>query len=156
MAHGAEGDVAKVANDSPQAARSAIIASLKALREHIASTQGKLDGRLAYDLKPIHGRLMSGAARGASGIDWANPVPKAIAHEVLEAKADRDFWLTLGLSTLVAAAFVIAEIGTLGLATPVLAAVGTGIGVGMAGAWAQASWRSTTRGAAFEGLQGAA
>ena len=132
MQQGSAGDVNKVATDSPQAARTSIVTSLKALREHIAGTLGKVDGSLAYDLKPIHGQLMSGAAKGASNIDWANPVTRSIAKGVLEAKASQDFWVTLGLSSLAAAAFVIAEIGTLGLATPVLAGVGMGIGVGLA------------------------
>ncbi len=132
MQQGSPEDVSKVATDSPQAARTSIVNSLKALREHIGSTQGKIDGNLAYDLKPIHGQLMAGAAKGASNVDWSNPVTQSIAKGVLDAKASQDFWVTLGLSSLAAAAFVIAEIGTLGLATPVLAGIGVGIGVGMA------------------------
>ena len=120
----------EMVQDDPKAARAAMINLLTSTRAAIQETRPKLAGSLAYELIPIHNQLFGGQTSG-SGVDWKDPVAQALAKEVLELESDKAFWITMGLSTLAAAAFIIAEFATAGLATFAGAAlIGTGVGIG--------------------------
>jgi hypothetical protein len=120
----------EMVQDDPRAARAAMVSMLTSTRTAIQETRPKLSGSLAYELVPIHNQLFGGQ-KGASGIDWKDPVAQALAKEVLELESDKAFWITMGLSTLAAAAFILAEFATAGLATFAGAAlIGAGVGIG--------------------------
>jgi hypothetical protein len=119
---------------SPEAARTLIGESLSALVVRIESTASKiLDGDLDYrDLTPIHAQLFAGKA-SPSGFNWAASFPQFAAKDLLSDYETKEFWTTLGLSSLAAAAFVVAELATAGTAVFVAGAVGVGAGVTQAG-----------------------
>jgi hypothetical protein len=120
--------LADVATGGPAAGRQAMAASLSELLANIRATIPKIGGDLDdRDLVPLHERLFSGEP-GASGTSWSRPMHQWAA---------RDFWLTLGLGTLAAAAFVVAELATFGTATFFIAA---GVGLGAGGALAGRGW----------------
>lgn len=124
---GDAGAAANLATDNPEAARGAVLAALHRVREHIADTREKLTDDLPYELTPIHDQLLQGKVK--TGTDWTNPFNKSIAEATVGAYKDRQFWIELGLSTLAAAAFIVAEIATGGAATFFVGfAVGIGIG----------------------------
>jgi hypothetical protein len=116
--------------DDPKAAKAAIVSMLTTTRDSIRETRPRLAGGLAYELVPIHHQLFGGTT-GASGIDWKDPIAQAVATEVLQLKSDIEFWKSMGLSTLAAAAFILAEFATAGMATFAGAALlGAGVGIG--------------------------
>jgi len=120
--------------DDPKAAKAAIVSMLTSTRDAIRDTRPKVSGGLAYELVPIHHQLFGGT-RGASGIDWKDPAAQAVAKEVLQLESDIEFWKSMGLATLAAAAFVLAEFATAGMATfagAALISAGVGIGAGQA------------------------
>jgi hypothetical protein len=126
------------ASEDPKVAKAAIVTMLTTTRDSIRGTRPKLAGGLAYELSPIHQQLFAGA-KGKSGIDWKDPIAQALAKEVLELKSNVEFWKSMGLATLAAAAFIIAEFATAGLATAALVGFGVGLGVGQAAvAWDKA------------------
>ena len=136
---GGDQKMAASAVDDPKKARDAIVAMLTSTRDSISATRPKLAGKLAFELAPIHDQLFSGSAHGSSKVDWTDPAGKALAKEVLELESNIEFWKNMGLSTLAAAAFILAEFATAGLATVALVGVGVGIGVGQAAlAWDKA------------------
>jgi hypothetical protein len=117
--------------DDPKAAKAAIVAMLTSTRDSIRETRPKLAGSLAYELVPIHNQLFGGT-KGGSNTDWKSPVAQALAKEVLELKSDVAFWKSMGLATLAAAAFILAEFATAGMATAALIGFGVGLGAGQA------------------------
>lgn len=126
------------AAEDPKVAKAAIVTMLTTTRDSIRGTRPKLAGGLAYELSPIHQQLFAGT-KGASGIDWKDPIAQALAKEVLELKSNVEFWKSMGIATLAAAAFIIAEFATAGLATAALVGFGVGLGVGQAAvAWDKA------------------
>ncbi len=126
------------ATEDPRAARAAILGMLTSTRDSIRSTRPKLAGSLAYELTPIHNQLFGGA-RGTTGVDWKDAAAQALAKEVLDLESTAEFWKTMGLSTLAAAAFILAEFATAGMATAALVGFGVGIGAGQAAvAWDKA------------------
>ena len=130
------GAAATLATAEPDKARIAVLESLHRVREHIADTRGKLTGDLPYELQPIHQQLLAGKVKTAN--DWTNPFNKSMAEATVGAYQDRQFWVELGLTTLAAAAFVVAEIATGGMAT-FFVGFAVGIGVGQAAQkWAKA------------------
>ncbi len=117
--------------EDPKAAKAAIVSMLSGARDAIRDTKPKLAGSLAYELSPIHGQLFGGV-KGASGIKWSDPVYQVVAKEVLELKQDVEFWKSMGLATLAAAAFILAEFATAGMASVALVGFGVGLGAGQA------------------------
>ncbi len=118
-------------------ARQTMAATLRELLANIRATMPKLGGDLDdRDLAPLHERLFQGAP-GASGTDWSNPLHQSIAREVVEGHENAQFWLSLGLGTAAAAAFVVAELATFGGATFFIAG---GAGLAAGGAMAARGW----------------
>ena len=125
------GSLDEMVDATPAQAMALASQSLRTLRANIVKTQGMLEtGDLEWqELLPIYQQLTSGQVSGAH--DWSSTFFKGIADDVIADYQSREFWITLGLSSLAAAAFVVATIATGGLAA-VLTGVGIGIGVGMA------------------------
>ncbi|MBX3031368.1 MAG: hypothetical protein KF809_14565 [Chloroflexi bacterium] len=122
--------MADMTQEDPKAARAAMVSALTSTRTSIQETRPKLAGDLAYELVPIHNQLFGGQ-KGPSSIDWKDPVAQAVAKEVLELEGDKAFWVSMGLATLAAAAFILAEFATAGMATFAGAAlIGAGVGIG--------------------------
>jgi hypothetical protein len=136
----AQDDTARLAEmaASPAAeARQTMAATLRELLANIRATVPKIGDDLDdRDLTPLHERLFQGAP-GASGINWSNPLHQSIAREVVEGHEDAQFWLSLGLGTAAAAAFVVAELATLGGATFFVAG---GAGLAAGGFMAARGW----------------
>lgn len=151
-AGGTSGELGTLAGDDPKAAKAMIVGQLKTVRENIEKTRPKIAGSLAYELKPIHDLLFAGAAK-PSGIDWGKPAAKALANELVELHEDREFWVTMGLSTAAAALFIIASFVTAGTATAALIGAGVGIGAGQAAvSWDKALTMSAAAKASPSGL----
>ncbi len=136
----------EMVQDDPKAARAAMVSALTTTRTSIQETRPKLSGGLAYELVPIHNQLFGGQT-GPSAIDWKDPVAQALAKEVLELESDKAFWVSMGLATLAAAAFILAEFATAGMATfagVALLSTGVGLGAGQAiMAWEKARTMQT-------------
>jgi hypothetical protein len=140
IAGGERGDVAALGGNDPRAAAATAERLLSTTRSNIVATMPKLDsGDLDWrDLKPIHAQLYAGHA-AASGISWRGEFAKSIGEDVIGDHETQEFWISLGLGTLAAAAFIVAEIATAGSATALIAA---GVGVGASGAQAVRSWEN--------------
>lgn len=104
--------------------------SLWKVIEKIDESQQKLDtDDIEFsDLVPVYTQLFSGSVPVpfTPRYEWSNPFYQEVAKDVLEDKEARDFWTSLGLS-LVAAAAIIAAPFT-GGASLLLLGVGLGIG----------------------------
>jgi hypothetical protein len=147
----APGGLDVLAGDDPKAAKAMVVGQLNTVRENIEKTRPKM-GVLAYELKPIHDMLFTGAAK-PSGVDWSKPVAKSLANELVELHEDREFWVTMGLSTAAAALFVIASFLTAGTATAIMVGAGVGIGAGQAAvSWDKALTMSAAAKASPSGL----
>lgn len=126
-----EGKAEKLADaQNSEEAKAVIGKVLNNLLDNIEATMPKIyNDDLDYrDLKPIHDQLFRGKEMG-SGISWNEPFYKWAAKDLLEDYEAKEFWISLGLGTLAAAAFVVAELVTFGTATYFIA-VGVGIGAG--------------------------
>ena len=134
-----EGTAAKVGGATPEQARAIVSASMAKVLTNIDETLPKLDNDdLDWrDLRPIHAELFAAKAKGYSGVDWKAPFNKSVAEQVLADHESREFWVTLGLGSLAAAAFVVAELATAGTATFFIAAA---VGVAASGLQAGMSW----------------
>jgi hypothetical protein len=111
-------------------AKAIVGATLQEVQNNIVKTVPKLrdDDEFWLKLKPIHDQLVKGMNKGPSGMPWTNAVHTFIAKDVVKNQEDAEFWKDLGVSTLAAAAFLVAELATAGGATFFLAAsVGAGI-----------------------------
>lgn len=133
--------------DSPQAVQSMMGEGLRDLSANIKKSIPMISSNdLDYrDLLPIHGQLMAGTAGGK--FNWSSQLGKFIIGEEVEGHESAQFWTSLGLGALAAAAFVIAELATFGTATFwIAAAAGVGAGVAQAGmsieTWADMSTAS--------------
>jgi hypothetical protein len=123
---------------TPEDVRSLAGTAMRGVLTNIQATRPKLQGSLDYrDLKPIHFQLFSGERTGASGTAWSQPFYKSLAQADIADHEATQFWISLGLSSLAAAAFIVAELATAGSATFFAAA---GIGVAASGAQATRSW----------------
>jgi hypothetical protein len=129
--------LADMATGGPTAGQQAMAASLSELLANVRATIPKIGTDLDdRDLVPLHERLFAGEP-GASGTSWSQPMYQWAARAMLAEHASNEFWLTLGLGTLAAAAFVVAELATFGTATFFIAA---GVGLGAGGALAGRGW----------------
>lgn len=86
-----------------------------------------------YDLLPVHARLFSGSSKEmlAPRFPWEHPFYGDLARGILKDHESRQFWISLGLSLLAAAALIAAPF-TGGLTAALLVGVGLGIGAGQA------------------------
>jgi len=125
--------------DDPQAALQVAGTTLRKVLSDIDATGPKIaGGDLDYrDLVPIHQQLFAGMTRGPTQTDWSKPFARAVAKQVLADHEASEFWISLGLGTLAAAAFIVAELATAGSATFFIAA---GVGVGAGAVQAGRSW----------------
>jgi len=134
-----EEEVGDVSEATPEQARLIVRKAFLEVWQNVENTYSKIEsGDLDWrELEPIHEQLKSGQTVSPSGINWSLPFNKWIVDDVVGDYKSHEFWKSLGLSTLAAAAFVIAEIASFGTATFFIAAgvgvVATGIQVG--GSW---------------------
>ncbi|WP_233104155.1 AHH domain-containing protein [Haliangium ochraceum] len=129
--------LATMAAAPPAEARGTMAERLADLLSDIRATRAKLGGDLDdRDLAPLHEQLFAGAA-SASGTDWSAPGNRWAAERLLADHESMEFWTQLGLSTVAAAAFVVAELASFGSATFFLAA---GAGLAAGGTLAAGSW----------------
>lgn len=132
-----ERELADVAAAEPRQARRLIAESLHTVLRNIRATVPKIGDDLDdRDLTPLHQQLFAGT-RGKSGIDWSEPLHQWAAQDLLSDHETREFWISLGLGTLAAAAFLVAEFATAGSATFFLAA---SAGAGIGGAMSARGW----------------
>ena len=136
-----DGGAAAVARATPAQARELVTAALRRVGSNIDATLPKLDtDDLDWrDLRPIHAQLFSGQITGVSGTDWSQPFTRWVAQDVLSDHESHEFWVSLGLGTLAAAAFVVASLATAGSATFFIAAA---VGIGASGLQAGMSWEN--------------
>ncbi|MFS0701396.1 hypothetical protein AB6N24_15610 [Cellulomonas sp. 179-A 4D5 NHS] len=134
-----EDGLGSLRGDDPQVALQAVGTTLRKVLTDIDASGPKIaDGDLDYrDLVPIHQQLFSGTTRGPTQTDWSKPLAQDVAKQVLADHEASEFWISLGLGTLAAAAFVVAELATLGSATFFIAA---GVGLAAGGIQAGRSW----------------
>jgi len=123
---------------NPAQARRIIVRDLReALGNMQHAAQMISSGDLDYhDLGPIVAQLSSGES-AASGTDWSEQLPRWVLEEDMRGHRATEFWITLGLGSLAAAAFLFLEIASLGTATFFIAAT---VALGASGALAARSW----------------
>ena len=127
------GDPAAVAAAEPQDARAQVGKLLQGLQAKIADATGKVGDDLEYfEFVPIHGQLFAGTLKGGSGFDWTKSVEQTLAKQYVEGHTTAELMRSLGISILAAAAFILAELASGGMATFLLAGTGIGLGVGQA------------------------
>jgi hypothetical protein len=142
------GSAKKVAGADLAGARQDVGASLRAMLGRIEKAVPLVGSELTYlDFPTIQNQLFAGA-KASSGTNWSGTVEKALAKEKVSSAETMHLLATLGLGALSAAAFILAEFATAGLATFVLAGIGLGIGAGQAAAsWSKYSDLSTAQAA---------
>jgi hypothetical protein len=114
----ATGDVAKAA---PADARNKIKPAMTAVLNKIDDAAGKVGNDLDYrDFIPVHEQLMAGPKFGG-------PIEKAVIKVDVEGHETMKMLRSLGLGLLSAAAFILAEFATGGMATFLLVAAGIGV-----------------------------
>ncbi len=128
------GEAGRLAAMSPDAAAARLREVLGSTLRKIIETEPKIDdGDLDWrDLVPIHTQLYNGM-RSESGVAWSSSLAKNIASDVIGDYQARQFWVSLGLGSLAAAAFIFSEIATGGMATFLWAAAGVAASGAQAG-----------------------
>jgi len=118
--------------DNPHEARVLITEALNEVRAKINETRNMLaSDDLDYrDLTPIHHQLMGGEK-------WSQPYYSWVANNHLEDHQATAFWISLGLGSLAAAGFLVANLASFGSVTFFLAA---GVGLGAGALEAGRSW----------------
>jgi hypothetical protein len=117
----------KLAGASPEEARAQLSEVLLALIAKIEAAKDLVGGDLDYrDFIPIHAQLMKSAP-------WSGDIEKAVIAEEVSDHEFNKVLISLGLSAIGAAAFIVAEFATAGMATFIAAGVGIGAGVAQAG-----------------------
>ena len=124
---------------SPAQARQTIAQVLRQTLVNIDATVPKIDnGDLDWrDLVPIHEQLKTGGATASHA--WGEGFGQWVIDDLLGDYHAREFWLQLGLTSLAAAAFVVAELATVGTATFFIAA---GLAIGIPAAQATMAWEN--------------
>jgi hypothetical protein len=119
------GEAGRLAAMTPEAAAGRLRELLGATLRSIDTTDPMLDaGALDWrDLVPLHDQLFGGLL-AESGTEWGRAFNTRIARDVIADHQSQQFWLTLGLGSLAAAAFIFSEIATSGMATFLWAAAG--------------------------------
>lgn len=106
---------------------------LNIIRAKLKLEHDDLDYR---DLWPVHEQLYKGLSPAANiTVDWKNPIAEFIGREVVKGHENAKFWLSMGLSSLSAALFVVAAIASGGAATAFFA-----VGGAISAAQPIASW----------------
>ncbi len=131
---GKPGEAGRIAQMSP---REAMVQLGRALNETSAAIEraGPMiaDGRIDWrDFTPIHQKLWDGMP-ARSGLAWNSKLAKSVSKDVIGEYHSTEFWRTMGLASLAAAAFLFSEIATGGMATFLWAAAGTAAGGMQAG-----------------------
>lgn len=128
-----------LAGGDPESARKIVGTALSKSLENIRATQPKIDdGDLDdRDLTPIHAQFFAGAA-ASSGTAWSTYGNQWAAQVMLENHESQEFWLSLGLSSLAAAGFVVSAFATGGMSVLAFAA-----GMAIEGGMVLASWENT-------------
>ena len=121
---------------SPEEARKVMSASLRGSIAKIDKAVPLVGDDLDYrDFEPVHARLIKSGV-SASGTDWSLPFEQSILKMDVRDHGISQMITSLGLGTLAAAAFIISEFATAGMATFLWAGAGVAIG----GAQAAMSW----------------
>jgi len=129
----------QVGTGGAQEARAAIADGMMEVRKNIIETIPKIGGDLDdRDLAPIHAQFYAGMP-SQSGTDWSKSFEQWAAKDLIDDHETVEFWISLGLGTLAAAAFVVAEIATVGGATFIIAAV---VAAGATAATVARSWEN--------------
>lgn len=134
-----EDRVEEFALGSPMQARQVMVSELMPVLGNIERSRAELSsGHLDYrDLVPIHHQLKQGQVTPDSGTNYTEGINRSVMEFVVEEHEDSEFWWSLGLGSLAAAAFLVAEFATLGSATFIAATL---VGVGASGTQAAMSW----------------
>ncbi len=132
IGQGGQNPAAEAATASPEKARDIVAKAMREVLNNIEKTGPKLDsGDLDYkDLTPIHAQLFSGM-KAESGTPWSDVLPQTIAKDIVKGHEATQALIKLGLQTLAAMAFLVAEVASAGTATFFIAAA---VSVGAAGA----------------------
>lgn len=111
------GDFGKT-ND-PAEARKIIKTTLDELIMNMIRARRTIDTNdLDYrELKPLHAQMRRGDIEAESGVNWTSPFNQWIINTEVEDYEDAEFWKSIGLGTLAAAGFLLAEFATAGTAT---------------------------------------
>ncbi len=133
--------VEEFALGSLQEARQVMAEVLQGVLSNILTTRPRLSSDdLDYrDLTPIHHQMRQGQVAAPSGNNYQSGISRAVMDLVLEDHETTEFWISIGLGTLAAAAFLVAEFATLGSATFILA---TGVGLTASATQAGRSWEN--------------
>lgn len=120
--------------ESPEEAQMFLAEALYAVVQKIQETRNKLmsEDLDVLDLVPIHQQMFKGAKPSGGSTDWTRFGEQWAAKDVVKGHEDAEFWISIGLGTLAAAAFVVAEVASGGTATIALIA-GLGLGAAQAG-----------------------
>ena len=145
------GSAAKVAGADLATARQEVGAGLQAMLGRIETAVPLVGADLTYTDFPMIQQQLFAGGKASSGTNWSGPVEKAIAHEQVDRAETLHLLATLGLGALSAAAFILAEFATAGMATFVMAGIGMGITTGQAAAsWSKYSDLSTAAAATVQ------
>jgi len=109
-------------------ARSTAVEELRSLLDDINAAWAALwAGRISpLDLHPIHRQLFAGKD-ARSGTRWSHPFYRWVGADAVADHDAKEFWKQIGLASASAAAFIVAELATGGMATFLFAAGGTAI-----------------------------
>jgi hypothetical protein len=118
---------------TPEDARRLMKMQLQLTLNKIDDAVGLVGTDLDYrDFEPVHSRLMGRGAPATSGVDWSLPFEQSILKKDVRQHGIDKIAKSLGLGVLSAAAFIIAEFATAGMATFLFAGAGIGIGAAQA------------------------
>lgn len=131
---GQEGDAEGVAGGDIKQARAEVGKGMQLMMGKIEKAVPLVGSDLKFDdFPPIQQALFSGL-KAPSGTKWADPVEQAVAKDEVKDAEISHLLATLGIGALTAAAFILAEFATMGLATFLLAGAGVALSVGQAAA----------------------
>jgi hypothetical protein len=143
----------KLAKATPEQAAAQLRELLGGTLKNIEATEPKIGtGDLDWrDLIPIHKQLYDGLP-SESGVKWSSGLTQAVAKDVIGDYEAKEFWVTLGLGSLAAAAFIFSNIATAGMASFLWAAAGAAISAGQAAmSWERYEDLATAAGSAASG-----
>ncbi len=138
-----EEQLKQLGSNDPQQALAVVSRTLREVLGNLDRTEPKLESGLLdwRDLTPIHDQLFSNTAGQPVIHPWHQPFYQGIGRDILSDHEAKEFWIGLGLGSLAAAAFIVAEIATLGTATFFIAA---GVAAAATGIQAGRSWAHYT------------
>ncbi|MHB0937059.1 MAG: eCIS core domain-containing protein [Armatimonadota bacterium] len=123
-----DGKIGEVANGSVYQARETLRAGFTDMLANITEATGKImhDKLDHRELLPIHQQMFANRVQGGDGAqyNWSDPFKQAVGQGIVSDFQDAEFWKSLGLASLGAALFVVAEVASGGLATAALVGAG--------------------------------